>query len=137
MSLPPDDNSPLDPALQQGTPGARASSRGDEPTRVSTGETGPIPPAGGDDIPLGPSIEGYMLKEEIHRGGQGIVYRALQLGTKRLVALKVLLEGPLAAETVRRRFEREIELAASLRHPNIVTILDSGLSRGRYYFAME
>jgi hypothetical protein len=49
----------------------------------------------------------------------------------------VLLEGPFAGPTTRRRFEREIELAASLRHPNIVTILDSGLSQGRYFFAME
>ena len=84
-----------------------------------------------------PTIAGYELREEIHRGGQGVVYRAVQLGTKREVALKVLLEGPFASESARRRFEREIELAAGLRHPNIVTILDSGLSLGRYYFAME
>ncbi len=84
-----------------------------------------------------PTIAGYELREEIHRGGQGVVYRAVQLGTKREVALKVLLEGPFASESTRRRFEREIELAAALRHPNIVTILDSGLSLGRYYFAME
>jgi len=82
-------------------------------------------------------IPGYEILEEIHRGGQGIVYRAVQLGTKREVALKVMLEGPLADEVTRRRFEREVELAASLRHPNIVTILDSGVSQGRYYFAME
>ncbi|MEW6199048.1 MAG: serine/threonine-protein kinase [Planctomycetota bacterium] len=104
-----------------------------EPTRVGPDSAGR--PA--DVVPLGPSIEGYVLKEEVHRGGQGIVYRAIQVGTKREVALKVLLEGPFAGEMARRRFEREIELAASLRHPHIVTILDSGLSRGRYYFAME
>jgi tetratricopeptide (TPR) repeat protein len=115
----------------------RGSSSGDEPTRIT--ERGSAARAGAPaaPIPLGPSIEGYTLKEEIHRGGQGIVYRAVQLGTKRLVALKVLLEGPFAGENTRRRFEREIELAASLRHPNIVTILDSGLSQDRYYFAME
>ncbi len=85
----------------------------------------------------GAVIEGYHLLEELHRGGQGVVYRAMQLGTKRQVALKVLLEGPFAADSTRRRFEREVELAASLRHPNIVTILDSGISHGRYFFAME
>jgi tRNA A-37 threonylcarbamoyl transferase component Bud32 len=84
-----------------------------------------------------PSIDGYELHGEVHRGGQGIVYRATQLGTKRVVALKVLLEGPFASEAARRRFEREVELAASLRHPSIVTVLDSGMSRGRTYFAME
>ena len=85
----------------------------------------------------GTQIAGYKLLEEIHRGGQGVVYRAIQLGTKRQVALKLLLEGPLASESTRRRFEREVELAASLHHSCIVTILDSGVSDGRYYFAME
>ncbi len=119
---------------ERAAPPGRDSSTSDEPTRI-TGSGAPAPPE--TPIPLGPSIEGYALKEEIHRGGQGVVYRAIQLGTKREVALKVLLEGPFAGETTRRRFEREIELAASLRHPNIVTILDSGLSFERYYFAME
>lgn len=84
-----------------------------------------------------PHIDDYVIETEIHRGGQGVVYRAIQVGTKREVALKVLLEGPYASEDARRRFEREVELAASLKHPNIVTILDSGISQGRYYFAME
>ncbi len=85
----------------------------------------------------GAVIAGYQIEHELHRGGQGVVYRAIQLGTKRQVALKVLLEGRFASESTRRRFEREVELAASLRHPHIVTILDSGISAGRYYFAME
>jgi len=85
----------------------------------------------------GARIAGYQLLEELHRGGQGVVYKAIQLGTKRCVALKVMLEGPFASEATRRRFEREVELAASLRHPSIVTILDSGVSEGRFYFAME
>ena len=36
-----------------------------------------------------------------------------------------------------RRFEREVELAASLHHPNIVTIHDSGITSGNYYFVMD
>jgi len=116
---------------------SRGSTHADDPTRLTGAEAPDLPQEPGQEIPLGPSIEGYVLQEEIHRGGQGVVYRATQLGTKRQVALKVLLEGPFASENTRRRFEREVELAASLRHPNIVTILDSGLSRGRYYFAME
>jgi len=85
----------------------------------------------------GAVIAGYQIEHELHRGGQGVVYRAIQLGTKRQVALKVLLEGRFASESTRRRFEREVELAASLRHPHIVTILDSGINGGRYYFAMN
>jgi len=82
-------------------------------------------------------IEGYEIQEEIGRGGMGVVYKAYQQSTKRVVALKVLLEGPFAARSTRRRFEREVELAASLNHPNIVTVYDSGLSQDRYYFAMD
>lgn len=111
-----------------------ASSSADEPTRVSDSTLHPTPRMA---ISERPAIEGYELITEIHRGGQGVVFRAFQRSTKREVALKVLLEGAYASETARRRFEREVELAASLRHPNIVTILDSGLSLGRMYFAME
>lgn len=117
-----------------GPPLETAGSSSDQPTRA-TDASPPPPPRDLKDVQA--LLPGYELISEIHRGGQGVVYRARQLGTKRLVALKVLLEGPFAGETARRRFEREVELAASLRHPNIVTILDSGISHGRYYFAME
>jgi hypothetical protein len=83
------------------------------------------------------TIQGYRILEELGRGGMGVVYRAVQLSTKRTVALKVMLDGPFASVTSRRRFEREVELAASLSHPGIVTIHDSGLCHGRYYFAMD
>jgi WD40 repeat protein len=136
MSPVPQDNPTSPSPADESKPPSSGSTHADDPTRITI-QPADKAPSGEYDIPLGPSIEGYVLKEEIHRGGQGIVYRATQLGTKRQVALKVLLEGPFAGESTRRRFEREIELAASLRHPNIVTILDSGLSRGRYYFAME
>lgn len=118
-----------------GSSGAPAAVREDV-TRLSGSHADR--PAGVAPAPADrPLIEGYELLEEAHRGGQGIVYRAMQLSTKRTVAVKVLLDGPFAGDMARRRFEREIELAASLRHPNIVTILDSGVSFGRYYFAME
>lgn len=83
-------------------------------------------------------IEGYQIVSEIHRGGQGIVYKAVQKATKRIVALKVLLHGPHSSPQQRYRFEREVDLVASLQHPSIVTIYDSGVtSQGQHYFAME
>ncbi len=82
-------------------------------------------------------IEGYRILSELGRGGMGVVYKAIQTSTKRQVALKVLLEGPIISRTARRRFEREVELAAQLSHSNIVTILESGIASGRYYFAMQ
>ena len=83
-------------------------------------------------------IAGYDLLEEVSRGGQGIVYRATQKSTKREVAVKVLREGVWASREARRRFEREVELAASLRHPNIIGVLDSGVTAdGRQFCAMD
>lgn len=86
---------------------------------------------------LVPEIRGYEIQHELHRGGQGVVYRAIQRATKRPVALKVLLHGAYASERQRLRFEREVDLAASLQHPSIVTIYDSGHSEGQLFYAME
>lgn len=84
------------------------------------------------------AIEDYRIDAEFNRGGQGIVYRALHLPTKRTVALKIILHGPLATSRQRLRFEREVELVAALRHPHIVTVHDSGVTAdGRCYFAMD
>lgn len=84
-----------------------------------------------------PTIDGYDILEHLPRGGQAVVYKALQKATKRNVAVKVLLQGPDRSPQARYRFEREIDLAASLKHPNIVTIYDSGNSNGQYYYIME
>ncbi|MCH8146416.1 MAG: protein kinase [Planctomycetes bacterium] len=84
------------------------------------------------------SIEGYDILDELSHGGQGVVYRAVQKSTNREVAVKVLLEGAYASETARKRFQREIELAAQLQHPNIITIFDSGVTDdGLQYCVMD
>ncbi len=83
-------------------------------------------------------IPGYEIDHELSHGGQGVVYQALQVSTKRKVALKVLLDGRFASRSARLRFEREVELAASLSHPNIVAVFDSGKTPdGRQYYAMD
>ncbi len=85
-----------------------------------------------------PTVPGYGNPRELGRGGQGIVYTAEQLSTKRKVAIKVLLAGAWAADSRRRRFEREIDLIASLRHPGIVSLYDSGVTDEGYpYYVME
>lgn len=85
-----------------------------------------------------PTIPGYEDLLEIKRGGQGVVYRATQRGTKRPAAIKVLLDSGAFSTTGRRRFEREVDLAAGLRHPGIVRVYDSGVTpEGRAYLVME
>lgn len=84
------------------------------------------------------SIPGYEILKEIHRGGQGVVYQAIQKATKRKVAVKVMREGPFAGPRDKARFEREVEILAQLNHPNIVSILDSGQAPGgTFYFVMD
>lgn len=85
-----------------------------------------------------PTIRGYADILELQRGGQGVVYRAVQTSTRRPVAIKVLLDRYGTITNVRRRFEREIDLIASLRHPNIVRVYDSGVADdGRLYLVMD
>lgn len=83
------------------------------------------------------SLPGYRLLHEIHRGGQGVVYRAHQEATGRTVAVKVMREGPFAGPSDRARFEREVRLLAAVRHPNIVAIHDSGSAGGHFFFVMD
>src|SRR5262245_7703137 len=75
-------------------------------------------------------LPGYEIISEIQRGGQGVVYKALQKSTKRLVAIKVMKEGPFAGSEGKARFEREVRILAQLNHPNIVPIHDSGIAAG-------
>lgn len=80
---------------------------------------------GGGAIPAD-IFPGYTLLKELHRGGQGVVYQAIQKATKRKVAIKVMRDGPFASPKDRIRFEREVEILAQLNHPNIVQVHDSG-----------
>ncbi len=81
---------------------------------------------------------GYEVIRELGRGGQGVVFEALQAGTHRRVAVKVLKEGVYASVAARKRFEREIEFAAQLNHPNIVAIFHSGIAvDGQLFYVMD
>lgn len=83
------------------------------------------------------SIPGYRILREIHRGGQGVVYEAIQNTTKRKIAIKVMKEGPFASKRDRARYEREVEVLGQLNHPNIVAVHDSGEVGGSFYFVMD
>jgi len=83
------------------------------------------------------SFAGYEIIKEIHRGGQGVVYEALQRSTKRRVAIKVMKEGGFASHSDKARFEREVEILGQLNHPNIVSIHDTGDAAGHFYYVMD
>ena len=93
-------------------------------------------PAGGPEGDV-PRIEGYKVTGSLGAGGMGAVYRAVELNTRREVALKLLAVHRLNSPKARARFEREVELASRLEHPNIARIYHSGLVEGVYYYAME
>ena len=77
----------------------------------------------------------YRLERELGRGGMATVYLARDLRHKRPVALKVL-HPELAHALGPERFQREIELAASLQHPHILSVHDSGETAGHLWFTM-
>jgi tetratricopeptide (TPR) repeat protein/predicted Ser/Thr protein kinase len=76
----------------------------------------------------------YQIVRELGHGGGGTVYLAHDPQLGRQVAVKVL---DRATEALVERFNREMAILASLNHPNIVAIHDSGVEEGRPYYAMD
>jgi eukaryotic-like serine/threonine-protein kinase len=79
----------------------------------------------------------YLLQDPIGRGGMATVYRALDLHTGRVVAIKVLREFYGTNPTFAARFQREAKTQSSLQHPNVVQVYDYGQTDGNYYIVTE
>ncbi len=87
-----------------------------------------------DDILAGK----YQIVKFISRGSTGMIYQARHIMLDKVFAIKVLSLGEVTSETSSARFQREAHAAASLSHPNIITVHDFGiLPEGTLYLAME
>jgi hypothetical protein len=94
-----------------------------EPARVS--EVGP-----------GTQMGGYTIDSLIGRGGMGLVFKAYHERLQRVAAVKVLAKYGSSPESI-RRFEREAQTVARLRHPHIVGVFDFGEFGGQPYMVAE
>jgi predicted Ser/Thr protein kinase len=102
---------------------------------------GPEGPAGGAPAPspeeLAPHFPNLVIEDPIGRGGMGSVYRARQVELDRTVALKIVPIRPEHGPAFTERFRREARALATLNHPGIVQVYDSGQAGEWIYFVME
>ena len=118
------------------------ASRGHSWTRIAARSTSASDSAAAPDKALSAEVIGgrYQLLNELGRGGEGTVYRTLDRLTGRVVTLK-RLHVPAReddADELRLTLAQEFRLLASLRHPNIISVLDYGFDEERQpYFTME
>jgi len=85
----------------------------------------------------GRKLGGYRIIEQIGVGGMAEVYRAEQVESGRIAAMKTLLDPQNATDQERARFVREAKASARLEHPNLVRIFDAGEESGIPYILME
>ncbi len=115
-----------DQGIAGGTP---SKAPGSTPRASKAGEVEPLAEI--------PGVAGYEILGELGRGAMGVVYKARQVGLKRLVALKMILSGGHASRTEVLRFKTEAEAVARLQHPNIVQVFEIGEHRGLPFFSLE
>lgn len=91
----------------------------------------------GREIHVGSRLAGYRLDAIAGRGGMGVVYRATEIDTGLLVALKVI--APELAEDggAVERFKREARHASAVEHPNVISVLGAGDDAGILYLVTE
>lgn len=79
----------------------------------------------------------YVILDRIAKGGMGVVFKARHRRMMRVVAIKTLPAGSFASSDAVGRFYREVQAAAKLSHPNIVTVHDASEHQGMHYLVME
>jgi serine/threonine protein kinase/thioredoxin-like negative regulator of GroEL len=106
------------------------------------GETFPLALQADADASVN-QIGGYEILEKVGVGGMGVVYKAKNLATNRIVALKVIRHGHESGfgtdqyQEALARFKREMEAASKLDHDHVVTVYEVGEENGQAYYAMR
>jgi len=92
----------------------------------------------GQDLDMiGQKLGSFQIEAELGSGAMGIVYRGVQEGKGRTVAVKVIAADQMSKGKAFERFLREATILEQFRHPNIVRYLARGKSGATYYYAME
>jgi predicted Ser/Thr protein kinase len=89
------------------------------------------------DRPLGEQFAGFVLLNELGRGGMGVVYKAFEPELGRHVAVKMLLSGTISSADEVQRFHTEASAAAKLQHANIVKVYRTGVHDDRHFYSMD
>jgi tetratricopeptide (TPR) repeat protein/predicted Ser/Thr protein kinase len=89
-----------------------------------------------EELAHGDVVDRYSVLGCLGRGGMGVVYKAYDPRLDRSVALKLLRRGR-SSPTSDLRLLREAKTLAQLRHPNVVTVYDAGLTNHGVFIAME
>lgn len=85
-----------------------------------------------------PLLEGYKINQELASGGMAKIYDAIQVSLNRSVAVKFLSKQLVSHNEAKELFESESLIIAQLNHPNIVQVIDKGITdESQPYFVME
>jgi predicted Ser/Thr protein kinase len=95
----------------------------------------PKPTPAVEEIPE--TVDRFLIERELGRGGFGVVYLAYDPALRRHVALKLQRPETVLSSSLRQRFVREAQTAASLNHPNIVTVYEVGEASVLCWIAAE
>jgi streptogramin lyase len=90
-----------------------------------------------EELRPGSVFAGHRIEAVLGAGGMGVVYRAVHVGLERTVALKLIAPERATDPVFRERFRRESHLAATLDHPSILAVYDSGEHEGLLYVTMR
>src|SRR5262249_53644733 len=83
------------------------------------------------------TLGNYVILDKLGQGGMGMVLKAQHRRMKRVVALKVLSPSVTRTKEMAQRFQREVETAARLDHPNIVTAYDADVAGSTNFLVMQ